>query len=58
MITKTKLSPTVFLMLIVSLRPRLLRKTNAIKETVEKAIQALESMPLKWQRKTRIRLKI
>lgn len=52
-----KLSFIISLLLIVSFKLRSLRITSVM-ETVEQAIQSLKSMPLRKQRRIRIRLKI
>lgn len=56
---KIKLSPIISLLLIqVSFRPKFPKKINATKKIVEEAIQPLESMSLKLQIRTRIKLRI
>lgn len=54
---KTNLSPTIPFLLIVNLGPKLSRKTS-IMETIKENIELLGSIPLKGQRKTRIRPRI
>lgn len=51
--TRIRLSPTTLFLLIVSLRPRFLRKTN-IMEVVKKVIQPLGSIPPRLSKRTKI----